>query len=243
MAKANSTLSPIEPKNQDAGLTTLCDPEHSTLWGLVLNLYDIHATLKLLEHYVSGRINCERCDLTEGVAHMLVNSIWQCQIAASSFAEKYEERFPDKIDDGQFLSDVSTKIQEAAVVLQYAHAEYEKEGSKDADRLSSIIALGAMSRYLDNFGTEFEIYDGGEMGDGVARIFATLTQNITTQANDLMQHVNSLDTRTSKDILGWAAYHLLSEAGNELTGFIERHKDNVETGSDESVNSEENQDG
>ena len=243
MAKANTTLSPIEPKNQDAGLTTLCDPEHSTLWGLVLNLYDIHATLKLLEYYTGGRMDCERCNLTEALAHMLVNSIWQCQIAANSFSEKYEERSPEKIDDEQFLDDVSCKIQEAAVVLKYAHAEYEKEDSKDADRLSSIIALGAMSRYLDNFGTEFEIYDGGEMGDGVARIFAKLAQNITTQANDLMQHVNSLDTRTSKDVLGHAAHRLLSEAGNELTGFIERHKDHVETGSDESVNSEENQDG
>ena len=243
MAKANTTLSPIEPKNQDAGLTTLCDPEHSTLWGLTLNLYDIHAALTMLEKHASERIGCKACYVTECMSHMLVNITSQCQIAASSFSEKYEEKFPDKIDDGQFLSDVSTKIQEAAVVLKYAHAEYEKEGSKDADRLSSIIALGALSRYLDNFGTEFEIYDGGEMGDGVARIFAKLAQNITTQANDLMQHVNSLDTRTSKDILGWAAYRLLSEAGNELTGFIERHKDHVETGSDESVNSEENQDG
>ena len=242
MAKANSTLSPIEPKNQDAGLTTLCDPEHSTLWGLVLNLYDIHATLKLLEHYVSGRINCERCDLTEGVAHMLVNSIWQCQIAANSFSEKYEERSPEKIDDEQFLDDVSCKIQEAAVVLKYAHAEYEKEDSKDADRLSSIIALGAMSKHLGNFESEFEIY-AGKMSDGVVRIFAKLAKDITFQANIILQHVSSLDTRTSKDVLGHAAHRLLSEAGNELTGFIERHKDHVETGSDESVNSEENQDG
>ena len=232
MAKADIMLSPSEPKNQDPGLTTLCDPEHSTLWGLVLNLYDIHATLKLLEYYTGGHIDCERCNLTEAVARMLINNIRQCQIAASSFSEKYEERFPDKIDDGQFLFNVSIKIQQAAVALKYAHAEYEKEGSDDADKLSAISALGAMSRYLDNFESEFKFYDGGEISDlpSVVSIVAKHADELTTQAKDLMQHVNSLDTGTSKDVLGWAAYHLLSEAGSDLSRFKELHKGDVEAG-------------
>ena len=97
MAKANDTACDrTNHTNQDAGLMTLCDPENSTLWGLTLNLEDIHSTLKLLEHYVSGHGNCERCELTENVVHMLINSIWLCQIAASSFSEKYEEELRDK---------------------------------------------------------------------------------------------------------------------------------------------------
>jgi hypothetical protein len=141
MANANDTAcTRTNHQNQDAALTTLTDPENSTLWGLVLNLNDIHATMKLLEQQVGGHADCERCHSTESVTHMLINNIRQCEIAAHSFSEKYEEGSPDKIDDGLFLYDVSCKIHEAAVVLKHSQAEYKKEGNKDDDALSVIKA-------------------------------------------------------------------------------------------------------
>lgn len=97
-------------------------------------------------------------------------------------------------DDAGLLYDVSCMVNEAAVILKYAHAEYVKGTKKDVEREHHVAALVLVTEHLQGFE---KAYDGLKLAGNVGCVLSIADEQqdrLKPQIKILAESVNELDS-------------------------------------------------